>query len=220
MNWVFTYSEALLLTVSLLIPVSVAAFVANASKLNLPGIAFGAGILVWFIVVFQLARIGIFEGGRRSSLVVLTTVTALPVGAGVLWLRGKKARALLREIPTSALVALQTYRIVALVFLVALLSQAIPAAYSLPVAVGDTLVGTAAPVVAYRIGRLDDHARAIARAWNWLGISFVFGAASAAVIAGGGSTFFVTVYPFVLFPAFIAPFSLLLHTASLIQLRR
>lgn len=164
----------------------------------------------WFLLVWELARSGAFEGTRGSGRLAEGTVilVSLVVGSAVLWARRKGG-------PSAADAAgIQAIRIVGVVVLVALAGEALPAWLALPIGVGDPLVGLTAPSVMRQV-RAGPRGHAVARVWNAIGAALAVYTMAAPVAVAHSTGYFFSLYPLVLFPTFLAPSALLLHLASL-----
>ncbi len=124
--------------------------------------------------------------------------------------------------------ALQSYRVIGGLFLVALALGQVPALFALPAGLGDVAVGIAAPFVARRLTR-DPSARAGALSFHLLGLLDLVVAVSLGVLAAPGnlrvlevtpSTVQLTVLPLTLIPTVAVPVVAVLHLVALRQLRR
>ncbi len=175
-----------------------------------PAMRWAAVGVGWFLLVWELARAGAFEGTRSSGGLTELVVILVPLLAGLLLLRPKPVA----MAQPADLVAIQTGRIVAVVVLVAFAGEALPAWLALPIGVGDTLLGLAAPSVAHRV-RVGASGQTPARVWNAIGAAIAVYTMAAPVASAHATGYFFSLYPLVLFPTFLAPSSLLLHLASL-----
>ncbi len=163
----------------------------------------------WFLLVWELARAGAFEGTRSAGRLTELVVILVPLLAGLLLLR-RKPDALAQP---ADLVAIQTVRIVAVVVLVAFAGEALPAWLALPIGVGDTLLGLTALAVARRV-RVSGPAYPAVWAWNAIGATMALYTMVAPVFSAHTTGYFFSLYPLVLFPTFLAPISLLLHVSA------
>ena len=125
------------------------------------------------------------------------------------------------ELP--ALIALQTFRIGGVVFVVAWMGGSLPAGFALPAGLGDMAIGLAAPFVAAAVIRRRPHHLALARIWNVLGVAdlviavtsgVLHGRSPIGLLAGPVTTDVVTRYPLSLIPTFLVPLALMLHLAT------
>ncbi len=169
----------------------------------------GAAGLGWFLVVWELARAGGFEGTRGSApgLEIAMVALALAVGWALLPSRQEDRPAV------ADLVAIQAVRVVALVALVALAGEALPAWLALPIGLGDSLVGLLAVGTSRRLRRPAPGTARAAAAWNLSGMGLAAFVIAAPIASARSTGYFFSLYPLVLLPTFLAPFSLVLHFA-------
>jgi hypothetical protein len=128
--------------------------------------------------------------------------------------------------PLPAIIGVQLYRAIGVVFVVLLAQGQLPAHFALPAGWGDIAVGLSAPVVALALARGLWGGRTLAAGWN------VFGLADLVVAVGMGSGFLAPflspelgtrvapasamgVFPLILVPMFAVPMSVLLHILAL-----
>jgi hypothetical protein len=129
-----------------------------------------------------------------------------------------------------AMIGIQLYRTIGIVFLILLALGQVPAHFALPAGWGDVVVGLTAPLVALALARGVRHSRVVAASWNVLGLLDL-------VVAVGMGTGFLApllapelgaqppvpamgVFPMFLVPAFAVPVSVLLHLFALARLRQ
>lgn len=179
-----------------------------------PAMARAAVGLGWFLVVWELARAGAFEGTRGSGRVA--EIGAIAVSLALSWalLASPRAR------PAAAdLVALQAGRLVAVVVLLALAGEALPAWLALPIGLGDSVVGLTALGVARQLRGAAPGAPRATRAWTAAGVVLAVFTVAAPIASARSSGYFLSLYPLVLFPTFLAPCALALHALALKALR-
>jgi hypothetical protein len=101
--------------------------------------------------------------------------------------------------------------------------------FALPAGIGDVLVGLLALPVAFYLAAGAARGRAVAVAWNFLGIVDLINAVTLGALSSPGPqqhlaldhpNVLTSSYPTVMTPAFAVPFSLILHGLSLWQLWR
>jgi hypothetical protein len=179
-----------------------------------------AALLIWEATVWSLAAAGLFAA---SSL--LPVAIFLPVLIGVpLVLRSRWLGEVLDHTPPTWLIGLQVYRVFGSIFVLGWLVGQLPGAFALPAGLGDTLVGLLALPVAGLVLRN----RAAGVAWNVLGLLDLANAVLLGILTSSGPLQLIVpdrpnvvgAYPLVLIPGFAVPLSVLLHSASLRQLRR
>jgi hypothetical protein len=146
-------------------------------------------------------------------------------------LRSPALRRVLAAAPLPALIGVQVYRLIGIVFVVLLALGQLPAHFAVPAGWGDIAVGLTAPMVALALVRGAPGGRALATAWN------VFGLVDLVVAVGMGTGFLAPllvpdlgprvpsaaamgVFPMVLVPMFLVPMSGLLHLIALGRLRQ
>ncbi len=126
----------------------------------------------------------------------------------------------LRRLDVPTLIAMQTFRIGGVFFIIAWMAGALPAAFALPAGLGDIAVGATAPLVAAAVAARRPGHRALAYAWNVVGLADLVNAlfqgvthsrSSFGVLAGSLTTDAVTRYPLALIPTFFVPLAIMLH---------
>jgi hypothetical protein len=184
---------------------------------------------LWFAVAWSAAINGVFHADT-SPLPVLPLAIFLPaiIGAPLL-LRSKRMGQVLDAMPAAWLIALQAYRVVGSVFLVAGLRGALPGVFALPAGIGDVLTGLFAAPAAIALATSGAQGRRAAIAWNIFGLADFAVAITLGLITSAGPFQLIVpnvpsigagVYPNVLTPAFVVPSSILLHALSLRQIFR
>jgi hypothetical protein len=215
MSGVFVYVEVLVLGAALSVVIYAAAAAALATGSAARGTVIGAIGLAWFLVVWELARLGVFEGGRPGWRAALGLAVVLPV---VIAMLARDAMPWPVTAPSPAsLVSLQAYRVVSIALLIALAGEALPAWIAVPWGAGDLAVALAAPPLGTALGRGRTGAPRVHLAWSAAGVAVVVFGVSVVLIAGRTAGYFVTLYPLVLIPAFLGPCSLLLHALALVH---
>src|SRR6266850_1737943 len=101
--------------------------------------------------------------------------------------------------------------------------------FALPAGIGDIFVGMVAPSVGLAYARNPSNAMGLVRAWNWLGIvdlivavgtGFLTSPSPLQMFAFDAPNELISAFPLVMVPVFLVPLSILLHLASLKNLRR
>jgi hypothetical protein len=155
-----------------------------------------------------------------------------PITIALLALRFSPAlRRVLANASLPALIGVQFYRTIGVVFLILLTLEQLPAHFALPAGWGDITVGVTAPLVALAIARGVRGGRTLGAWWNVLGLLDL-------VVAVGMGTGFLApylapdlgprvapaaamgVFPMILVPTFAVPVSVLLHLLAIWKLRR
>jgi hypothetical protein len=186
-------------------------------------------LVAWLVLIWVVAAAGVFEAGRsRIPLVPLAVLLPPAIGLTAL-LRSGRIAAALDVAPPSWLVGIQVYRVLGANFLVLWAYGAIPGEFALPAGIGDVLVGLLALPAAFSLASGAANGRAVAVAWNLLGIADLVLAVTLGVLSSPGPqqrlaldhpNALVGTYPTVMTPAFAVPLSLILHGLSLWQLGR
>ena len=195
----------------------------------------GLGIFLagWAALAFSLAPAPATVAARDPfSLTLLIPTFALGSFAAALLGFGFSP-ALRRAVEAAslpAIVGVQIYRLLGVLFIILLAQGQLPAHFAQPAGWGDIFVGVTAPLVALALMRQTAGARALAIAWN------VFGLLDLVVAVGMGtgmlapylmpelgsrvpSAAAMGVFPLILVPTFVVPLSAILHVIALARLR-
>ena len=186
-------------------------------------------VLVWFGVVFYLAKDGVFEAGS-TTIPIIPFAILIPIIVG-LWLlmRSETVAIVIDTTPLSWLVGLQVYRVIGGIFVVLWIGGLLPGQFAIPAGIGDVLVGVLAAVVAAMLAGGVRGARGSAIGWNLIGIldlvvavatGFLSSPGPLQVLALDQPNVLTTAYPLVLIPAFAVPLSLILHGLCLWKIHR
>ena len=186
---------------------------------------------LWMAVAWSAAINDVFRTGASPAPVpVLPFAIFLPVIIGApLLLWSKRIGQVLDAMPATWLVALQLYRVLGSIFLVAVLRGTLPGVFALPAGIGDVLTGLFAVPAAIAVATGTAQGRRAAIVWNIFGLADLAIAITLGSITSPGPFQLIVpdvpsigagVYPGVLTPAFVVPSSILLHALSLRQLRR
>jgi hypothetical protein len=187
------------------------------------------------------AALAASAGGRIGfGLVVPSVVLAVALGLALSFTPA--VRALVAEVPTHWLVAIQTYRVAGGLFIYPYLAAGeLTPGFALTAGVGDVLTGlaaplvaaplvaaplvaaplvaaplVAAPLVAARLGRRGAGARGAFLAWSAFGVLDLAVAVAAAAAFGFGAPGVRPGFPITTIPLFFGPpFSILLHALTL-----
>ncbi len=194
------------------------------------GLAIGAGAVLtgWFVLMTALSAAGVFVATTsRPPTIGLGVFPPILIGGLALAL-SRRVRAAALAIPQPWLVAIQSLRVLGVVFLILLGRGVLPGQFALPAGWGDFAVGAAAPAVAFALATGKPWAPRVAVAWNVLGIldlavAVGIGSLSAEssirVFSSAPSTGALAELPLSMIPVFGVPIFVLLHIASLVGLR-
>src|SRR5215470_5527096 len=128
-------------------------------------------LLGWFAIATLTSVTGIYRppSGRPPTI---QYGLLIPIVVGMLLFRGwPLLRRTLAIIPNAALVGVQFYRVLGVIFLVLYAGGHLPGLFALPAGVGDVLVGILAPFAAAACARSPQAGVNNVRLWNLLGIS-------------------------------------------------
>jgi hypothetical protein len=193
-------------------------------------IAVGVGAVLtgWFALVTALSADGVFLATTDGPPTIGLGVFPPILFGGVALAFSRKVRTAALSIPQPWLVAIQSLRVLGVVFLFLLGRGVLPGQFAHPAGWGDFAVGAAAPAIAWALATGRPWARKLAVAWNVLGIldltvAVGMGALSAEssirVFTSGPSTEAMAQLPLSLIPTFAVPLFALLHIVSLLGLR-
>jgi hypothetical protein len=174
---------------------------------------FGSAIFAFTMLLglFLLGSDNFFRVDAAPSRIGLALGGALLLG--YLLLLSRDFRAIIAAIPPHWLIAVQTFRIFGVVFLIRWWQGDAPAAFAIPAGVGDVLTGLTAPLVAYWLYRGKPYSRTAAILWNLFGMTDFANAVIVANIVQPS-----IVFPSVMIPAYSLPRGFLIHSYSLIGL--
>ena len=180
-------------------------------------------LLLWFGAVFLLGNIGFFA---KNPLFAPNIIFGFLVLFHFLRMayHSKTVQTVAEAIPTTWIVAIQTYRIVGVGFLILYAQKQLPAAFALPSGIGDILVGVSAPFVAILYYLKKPYSKKLAIVWNIIGIADLVIAVSVGILGFprpvqflplAPSTEPLSLFPLVIIPLFAVPLATLLHFLSL-----
>lgn len=194
------------------------------------GLAWAAVAIVlaaWIATVWTLAANGVFQRGI-GNFPTLPIAIIVPVVVGLVVLtRSRAVGSLLDATPASWLVGVQVYRVLGGVFVVYWIRGTLPAAFALPAGIGDVLTGLLALPAAVWVATGSAAGRRIGIRWNVLGLIDFAVAITMGMLTAPGPTQLlarehpnlqIATFPTAMIPAFMVPFSILLHALSLRQL--
>jgi hypothetical protein len=186
-------------------------------------------LTIWIAAAWVLAVNGVFRRGL-GNLPVLPVAILLPVLLGsFVMTRSRAVASLLDATPASWLVGLQVYRILGAMFLVYWIRGGMPGAFALPAGIGDVATGLLALPAAVRVASGVPTGRRIGIRWNVLGLTDFAVAITMGMLTSPGPAHLlarehpnvqIATFPAAMTPAFVVPFSILLHVLSLRQLKR
>ena len=186
-------------------------------------------LLGWFTIATVTSVTGVYRPPAGSPPTIQYALL-IPIVIGVLLFRTwPLLRRTLAIIPNAALVGVQFYRALGVIFVVLYAGRHLPGLFALPAGVGDVLVGILAPFAAAAYARSPQAGVNNARLWNLLGISdlviavtmgFLTSPSPLQLLAFDRPSALIGTFPLVLIPVFAVPLSILLHIASLKKLQQ
>jgi hypothetical protein len=168
--------------------------------------------IAWFATIYLIAQNGFFNA---NGAIPLTLLLSLIFGFSLFF--SQTFRKLLTVTPIHWIIGFQVFRVLGSVFLIGYVQGLLPGIAALPGGIGDVLTGITAPLVAYWFYKNGKGARLIAYIWNSFGVLELVNALTLGVLAqtpllkAEPTATLLAILPFVLFPAFTTPRSLLLH---------
>ena len=174
-------------------------------------------VAVWLGVTRRLVAAGGIPIGLGAAIAAPLILLALDRR------RGQRLFGGFRHLELPALIALQTFRVVGVIFVVAWWGGSLPAGFALPAGIGDVAIGLTAPFVAAAIAQRRRHHATLARLWNVAGTADLIIAVTSGVLhgrsplgllAGAVPTDAMARYPLSLIPTFLVPLALILHISA------
>ena len=185
-------------------------------------------IVGWFIVAVVTSLAGSYgAAARRVPTIQYGLLIPILVGLLLFW-QWPLLRRVLAIVPNDWIVGIQFYRTLGVSFLILYAVGRLPGLFALPAGLGDVSVGLLAPLVASAYARSSDGTARRVRLWNLLGIAdlviavttgFLTSPSPLQLAAFDLPNVLITIFPLVLIPVYMVPLSVLLHFASLHQLR-
>src|SRR6185295_13809567 len=166
MNWLPVWVEGTILGACMLIIAYFAACVAMSRVSLWAAVAKSLAMIVWFVVIFELAHAGIFEGNQPNAKLYILLAFAIPLVVGGLWSVTDNGRDFVSELPVGSLAGILAVRLTGAVFLIALLNDAVPTWLGLWAGLHETMVGVVAPAMAFVAARGDRRVFKAGRIFN------------------------------------------------------
>jgi hypothetical protein len=121
---------------------------------------------------------------------------------------------------TSLLIAVQTWRLIGIFFILGVSWGILDPAFGIPAGVGDILVGITAIPFAFILGKGYSWSKYTILVWSVLGIADLVMAVSLGVITASENDIpTMNVFPWVMIPTIGVPLALILHVITLYRLR-
>ena len=184
------------------------------------------GILGWLLLTTFLGVKGFFQEFEAMPPPIMLTFL-VPVVTMVILLRSKAVGALLDETPPQWLIYPQAFRIAVEIVLWRLaVAHIAPEQMSFEGLNFDIVAGITAPIAAYIAFGGGRNNKRLALAWNFFGLALLLTILTIAILSFPQigvfeqPNVFVTAWPLVWLPAFVAPWALVMHALSIRQLLR
>ncbi|HTV57888.1 MAG TPA: hypothetical protein VMJ93_03365 [Verrucomicrobiae bacterium] len=178
-------------------------------------------LMVWFFLALVAAARGAFVNPLHGVGVTVGIAALIPILLFFAWFGlSPSFRKFVFSLNPGTLTALQTWRIIGLVFVVLEAHRALPAVFALPAGYGDIAIGATASFVAWKFA--NPERRGVFILWQLLGILDLVTAVSlgttARLISPSGPTMLlVTQLPLSLIPTFFVPLFTMIHVICIAQ---
>lgn len=184
--------------------------------------AVAAGLGGWLLSCLVLTLSGVTaDFSSLFSPLSMAMTTPVIIGLLLIW-RLAWLRQLIAALPIQAVIGIQVYRVLGVIFLLGWLSGELPSALGLPTALFDLSIGISAPLVGLLAAR---GLRRFAVLWNVLGLLDFAYSVTLGVLAGPLALIALTpgpellsALPLSLIVVWAVPLSILLHSIALIKL--
>ena len=187
-------------------------------------------LVAWFLLALAAGHAGTFESGpSRPPLAVLLAVAGPPLIFAAVYRASRRFRDFVLALDLGLLTAVQSWRVVGVVFLVFYAYDLLPGFFAWPAGVGDLAVGLAAPFVLLAIFRQRPTWRRQVVWLNIAGLLDFVGAIGTGALSSNSSIGLVPYsathvslgsLPLSLIPTFAVPLWTICHIVSLLQLAR
>jgi hypothetical protein len=200
----------------------IVAFLAYAMAESPSGrLTVAGGLVAWFALVLAIGAGGALDPARGLGVPALGLTVVLPVAALVCAsFAFAPIRAALAATPLPALVAVNTVRILGVIFVILYAAGRLPPPFAPSAGWGDIIAGVAAPPLAWAIARFGERVRMLALLWNVFGAAdlvnaVALGALSAPgplnAFAGPPTSAIMTSLPWLMIPGFLVPCFFFIH---------
>ena len=187
-------------------------------------------LAVWFLLVLGAGYAGAFESGpSRPPLAVLLAVVGPLLIFAAAYRASRRVRDLVLATDLRLLTAIQSWRVIGVMFLVFYAFGLLPGLFAWPAGAGDLAVGLAAPFVLLSMLRQSPTWRRRVLWLNVAGLLDFVGAVGTGVLvsnnaiglaADGAARVSLGSLPLSLIPTFAVPLWTIFHIVSLLQLAR
>jgi len=181
-----------------------------------------AGVLIaWFALVVTIGASAALDPVRGFGVPALGLTVGLPVAALVsAFFAFGPIRAALLATPLPALVAVNTVRILGVIFVALYAAGRLPAPFAPSAGWGDIIAGVAAAPLAWSIARFGARVRMLALLWNVFGAADLLNAVALGALsapgplqafAGPPTSAIMTSLPWLIIPGFLVPILFFIH---------
>src|ERR1700722_14086817 len=180
-----------------------------------------SALAAWFVLVLAIGAGGALDPTRGFGVPALGLAVALPVAAlvGAFFASGSIRTAMLAT-PLPALVAVNTIRVLGVIFVLLYARGELPAPFAPSAGWGDVFMGVTALPLAWAVMRFGARVRPLALSWNALGVvdlvtALTLGPLSAPgplqVFVGPPDSSAMTTLPWLIIPGFLVPILFFIH---------
>ncbi|HSU99073.1 MAG TPA: hypothetical protein VLI91_03125 [Roseiarcus sp.] len=181
-----------------------------------------AGVLIaWFVLVLAIGAGGALDPARGLGVPGLGLSVVLPVVALVsAFVAFPPIRAAMLAMPLSALVAVNTVRVLGVIFVALYAAGRLPAPFAPSAGWGDIVTGLVAAPLAWAIARFGARARMLALLWNVFGAADLVNAVALGALSAPGplnafpgppTSAIMTGLPWLIIPGFLVPSLFFVH---------
>jgi len=178
-------------------------------------------VISWFVLALVAAVRGAFVNPFRGVGLSVGIAALVPMLVFFAWFGASESfRKFLLSLNPSTLTAVQTGRILGLVFVVLEAHRALPSVFALPAGYGDIAIGATASLVAWKLANPGHRGSFIL--WQGLGIldlvtAVTLGTTARLLVPRGPDMALLTVLPLSLIPTFLVPLFTMIHVICIAQ---
>ncbi len=181
-------------------------------------------LLIWFVSAFILAKQRFFVNLSFSFLPNVVLIFLPIIIVATILKNSSDFRVFVDNIKQHWLISLQVLRMMGVVFLFLYAMKLMPWEFAIPSGVGDVIIGTSAPFVAYIYSLKKSYSKKLAIIWNIIGIcelalaiilGFFTSPTPYQALAVNNPNILLFDYPLALIPTFAVPLSIILHIFAL-----
>lgn len=196
----------------------------------LPGWRAAVVLAAWLALVWAGLEAGVFwPAADRAPIVLLAAIVGPPALFVAVYLASPAFRTFVLSLDLRLLTAIQCWRVVGGTFIALQAHALLPGLFAYPAGYGDLLVGALALLALMALLRRTPGWRSLVLGLNFLGLADFVGAVGTGLLASSGplgllagevGTAALQQFPLSIVPTFCVPFWIVIHLASLLQLRR